>query len=105
AVGGEPLVVHAFEHGDSAVNVTVELDVELGVMGAKEAADVLNDSPLERQREREEQGVELRPVEPFSEVGPGGDEDDPVPGLAGSDRVSDSLAGLLADAALEHERA
>ena len=68
--------MHPVEDGDAGVDVVVELDVVLALVGAEESSDVLDDSSLERQREREEQGVELGPVEALAEVGAGGDEDD-----------------------------
>lgn len=68
-VRGEALGVHAVEDGDASVDVVVELDVMLSLMGAQESSDVLDDSALERQREGEEQRVELGPVEALLEVG------------------------------------
>ena len=64
-VRGEALGVHAIEDGDASVDAVVELDAMLSLMGAEESSDVLDDSALERQREGEEQRVELGPVEAF----------------------------------------
>jgi hypothetical protein len=63
----------------------VELDAVLAFMAAEQPADLLDDAAFEREGEREEQGVELGPVEALSEVGTGGDEDDPVVGVSGGD--------------------
>lgn len=75
-LGRESLGVHAFEYGDPAVDVVVELDVELALVGAKEPPDVLDHSALEREGEGEEQRVELGPVEAFAEVRAGCHEHD-----------------------------
>ena len=96
--------MHAVEDGDAAVDVVVELDVVLAFMASQQPADVLHDAALEREREREEQGVELGPVEPFTEVGAGGDEHDPVLGFAVGDRVGHAGARTLAESASQHER-
>lgn len=45
-VRGEALGVHAVEDGDASVDVVVELDVMLSLMGGQESSDVLGDSPL-----------------------------------------------------------
>jgi hypothetical protein len=60
--------VHAVEDGDATVDVVVELDVVLAGMGTQEPADVLDDAAFESEWEREEQGVQLGPVEPLAEV-------------------------------------
>ena len=96
--------MHAVEDRDAAVDVVVELDTVLALVGAEQPADVLHDSTFEREREGEEQGVELGPVEALAEVGAGGDEHDPVVGVPVGDGVGDGLAGSLAEPAAKHER-
>ena len=58
--------MHLAEHG-ARVEVVVDLDVGLDVVGAQDPSEVLHDPALEREREREEQGVETGAVEPFAE--------------------------------------
>jgi hypothetical protein len=96
--------VHAVEDRDAAIDVVVEFDVVLAFVGAQQPADALHDATLEREREREEQGVELGPVEPFTEVGAGGHEDDPLVGVAGRDRIGTSFPGARAETAAQDER-
>ena len=91
--------MHAVEDGDSDIDVVVELDVVFALVGAEESSDVLDDPSLEREREREEQGVELGPVEALAEVGAGGDEHDAGVGRPSGDGVADRGSCLLAEAA------
>lgn len=60
--------MHALQHGDPTVDVVVERDVVLAVMGAEETADVLDYPALEREGEGKEEGVELGSVEAFAEI-------------------------------------
>jgi hypothetical protein len=46
-VGGEALGVHSVQDGDSGVDVVVELDVVLALVGPQESSDVLDDSSLD----------------------------------------------------------
>lgn len=93
--------MHAGEYGDVCVEVVVELDVVFGVVGSQEPAHVLHDSSFERDGEGEKEGVELGPVEPFAEVGAGGDDHDPVVGVGCGHGVMDCGEGLLAEPAFE----
>lgn len=92
-VRGKALGVHAVEDGDASVDVVVELDVMLSLMRAQESSDVLDDPALERQREGEEQRVELGPNEALPEVGAGGDKYDSGVGLA---RIGSAACDLAA---------
>ena len=58
--------MHAVQNGDSGIDVVVELDVVFAFVGAEEASHALHDPSFERQREREEQGVELGPTKRLS---------------------------------------
>ena len=98
-VGGEALGVHSVQDGDAGIDVVVDIDVMLALVGAQESSDVLHDPTLEGEREREEQRVECGPVESFAEVGAGGDEDDANVGKPSSDGVADRGSCLLAEAA------
>jgi len=60
--------VHAIEDGDAGVDVVVELDVVLALVGSQESTDVLDDASLEGEGEGEIEGVELGPIEPLAEV-------------------------------------
>jgi hypothetical protein len=56
--------VHAGQDGDTSVQVVVDLDRVLAVLGTQDAADVLDQAALEGKREGQEQGVELRESKP-----------------------------------------
>lgn len=43
--------MHAVEDRDADVDVVVELDVVLALVGAQQSSDVLDDASLERERE------------------------------------------------------
>src|SRR2546421_11679163 len=79
-VGGAAFVVLAGEHGHEGVNVVVDLDAGLGVGGAEDPADVLDDVAFELDGEREEQGVEGWAVEALSDEAGGGREQDAAVG-------------------------
>jgi hypothetical protein len=64
--------VHPSEHWVEAVVVVVDLDAGLAGKGAGDAADTLHDPASARDREGQEQRVELWEVEAFAEVGAGG---------------------------------
>ncbi len=80
-IGRESPTVHASQDGHTAVNVVVDLHARLALDGAQDPADVLDESTLERDREREEQRVEGRAVEPFTQEAAGRDHDHAAPGL------------------------
>ena len=95
-VGGQALGVHPVKDRDPPVDVVVEFDAVLAFVGAEEATDVLDHSSFEGEREGQEQGVELWPVESLAEVGASGDENDTRPVLSGGDGIGDGGLGLLA---------
>ena len=94
--------MHSVQNGDAGADVVVELDVVLALVGAKEAPDVLDDSSLEGQWEREEQGVERGPVEAFAEVGARRDKNDAGVGGPLCDGDADGGSCLLAGTAAQH---
>jgi hypothetical protein len=56
-LAGRPLGERRSEHGYFDVVVIVDLGSQLAGIGAEDAACVLNESPLERDRSRQERGV------------------------------------------------
>jgi hypothetical protein len=93
-VAGQTLLVHPGEHGDAGVDVVVDLDVVLSVMGPEETTDVLDDPAFPCQWEGEEEGVERRPVEALPEVGRRGHEHDAT-AVGGLERFADGCSSLL----------
>jgi hypothetical protein len=63
----------------------------------------LDEAAFERDREGEEEGVELRGVEPFAEVPAGRDDHQWLVGSAGLDLLDDRDAGTLAEPPFEDE--
>ena len=61
----------------------------------------MHDSSFERDREREEEGVEFGPVEAFAEVGAGGDDDEPGVVAWCRHGFMDGGESLLAESAFE----
>jgi len=61
--------VHAIEDGDASLDVVVEFNLVFVIVRAEQAANILNDTSFERERESEEKRVELGPVEALTEIG------------------------------------
>jgi len=95
--------MHASQDGHAAVNVVVDLHARLTLDGTQHPADVLDESALERDREREEQRVEGCAVESFAQEAPGRDHDDAVPRPEALEGPCHEAAGLLPHPALKHE--
>ena len=83
--------MHGAQHGYLAVEVVVDADCCLAFSCAHESSGVLDEAALERDGERQEEGVELRRIEAFAEVLAGRDNGELLPGWA--------VLGLLDDRA------
>jgi hypothetical protein len=85
------------------VSVVVDANVCLAFVGAHEPSGVLDEPALERDREGEEEGVELWAVEAFAEVLAGRDDDEFVCGRAVLDLLDDRGAGAFGQAPFQNE--
>ena len=94
--------MHSGEHRNVFVDVVVKLDVLLVAVGSEEPADVLDDPALEGDGERQEQGVEFRPIKALTEVGTGSDHDQSAARSRSSHSLMDCSDGLLAEPTLEN---
>ena len=69
--------MHARENRNVHIDVLMHLHPRLRFGLAEDPAHVLDEAPLERKWEGEEERVEWRAVESFAEETSGGDEEDP----------------------------
>ena len=92
------------EDRDPNVDVVVDLDPRLRLSWSQDSPDVLNDTPLELDREHEEERVERRAVEPFTEQTRRRHEDEPSFWRDLIELLHDHATGPLAELAVKPQR-
>ena len=73
-IAGGALGQGSGEHAGGGVVVVVDLSGGLARVGAQDPPGILDEASFERDRGREEQGVQYWAVEAFPGIGPGGDD-------------------------------